>query len=161
MTYEEKEEEEEGKEKQNGVDVLIKSFEGNNLSNTSENVEKMKIMNDMFDVKKSSSSKALELINKYIDVPEPEVKNLNFICDEKKENLIETEMNELNKELEELKKEEERFNKTYVTRTTSTSSLEDEFVKRLQERNYKVIDFHFFFYLLLLFVAVFFVGGRG
>ncbi|EEB19946.1 conserved hypothetical protein [Pediculus humanus corporis] len=94
-------------------------------------------MNDMFDVKKSSSSKALELINKYIDVPEPEVKNLNFICDEKKENLIETEMNELNKELEELKKEEERFNKTYVTRTTSTSSLEDEFVKRLQERNYK------------------------
>ena len=70
-------------------------------------------------------------------------------------------MNELNKELEELKKEEERFNKTYVTRTTSTSSLEDEFVKRLQERNYKVIDFHFFFYLRLLFVAVFFVGGRG
>lgn len=142
-----------------GVDELIKSFEENQLTK-SASVSKSEIEIPLRELNRSSSSKALELINKYIDVPEPEkettgssttatttwtpLSNKENVKPEKPEvetnklNLLDVEMKQLTKDLEDLKKEEERCEKTYITRETSTSSLEESFVKRLQERQYKV-----------------------
>lgn len=133
----------------NNVNELIKSFEENRVGG-GNSITKTDIEIPQKELKHSSSSKALELINKYIDVPEPQTEfaitdlnkeNINpnpETEDTKKPDLIEVEMKELTKELEELKKEEERFEKTFITRQTSTSSLEEAFVNRLQERQYKV-----------------------
>ncbi|KAK6633789.1 hypothetical protein RUM44_004396 [Polyplax serrata] len=143
-----------------GVDELIKSFEENQLTK-SASVSKSEIEIPLRELNRSSSSKALELINKYIDVPEPEkettgssttatttwtpLSNKENVKPEKPEvetnklNLLDVEMKQLTKDLEDLKKEEERCEKTYITRETSTSSLEESFVKRLQERQYKNI----------------------
>lgn len=133
----------------NGVHELIKSFEGSQLMKL-DNLNKKELEIAPREIKHSSSSKAVELINKFIDVPEPEkevltseaekenVKPEEPIKEKEKPNLIDEEMKEVTKELEDLKKEEERCEKTYVTRETSTSSLEEAFVKRLQERHYKV-----------------------
>ncbi|KAL0281014.1 UNVERIFIED_CONTAM: hypothetical protein PYX00_002141 [Menopon gallinae] len=120
-----------------GVNSLIRSFEENKVQNTA-NHAKREIETVGKETESNGTSKALELINKYIGETEKEE------TAKQEESAVESseiEVKELTKEIQEMTKveeAEETSEKTYVTRQTSTSSLEEAFVQRLQERHYKI-----------------------
>lgn len=122
-----------------GVNNLIRSFEENKVQNTT-NYVKTEIDTVSKETESNGTSKALELINKYIGETEQEETKEQEAAAEMKTN-SEIEVKELTKEIQEMTSVEEvdeKSEKTFVTRQTSTSSLEEAFVQRLQERHHKV-----------------------
>lgn len=114
------------------VNELIKSFEENQITNGS-NPEPTE-PKPLSEPENGPPSKALELITKYLDDPDKQSEVSNeqtpgLETQPEKSNIDKTEERIIKKETSP---------KILITRQTSTSSLEEAFIRRLQERHYKV-----------------------
>lgn len=125
------------------VNELIKSFEENQITNGS-NTEQTE-SKPLSEPENGPPSKALELITKYLDDPEKR----SEVSNEQTPNLDTTAEDFKADGAEERVIKKESSPKILITRQTSTSSLEEAFIRRLQERHYKVTFMYFPFILLL------------
>ena len=123
---------------------MIKSFEENQISNGSHQVASETDKPEQeteIEAETDTPSKAKELITKYLDDSENKPEGASNGTEKSESEIVpEKVINELKEEnTEEVRKSVRSSSpKILITRQTSTSSLEEAFIRRLQERHYKV-----------------------